>query len=429
MKRTKTKLTVPYRNMMNLIRNICRILVGAVFIYSGFVKGIDPLGSYYKFIDYFNAFHMSWMNGSAMFFSFALALFEFLTGICLFLNIKTKTASWGAFLFMAVMTPLTLILAIKKPVSDCGCFGDALILSNWETFWKNMILLVLTLGIFFNRDKFRSIFNVLETSILIVLGIAFMLSIEFHCYKHLPFIDFRPYAIGKNITEGMTPPAGAPHDEYEITLQYRNKQTGELKNFTEENYPWQDTLNWEYANTFEKLVKEGYKTPIHDFSIEHPESGNITEDILTDNGYTLLAVSYDINKANPSNQQTLNELSAYAQEKGIRFYGLTASADNDILQYKNKHAVNYDFCTADETQLKTIIRSNPGLVLLHQGTVINKWSHRDLPDVEELQDKDLLAYSISCQQAEANRLLVYTFILTALACMGFYLARKYNKRH
>lgn len=414
---------------MNFIRNICRILTGVLFIYSGFVKGIDPLGSYYKFIDYFNAFHMSWMNGSALFFSFVLALFEFIVGICLLLNIKTKTASWGVLVFMAVMTPLTLILAIKNPVSDCGCFGDALTLTNWETFWKNLILLVLTLGIFLNRDKFRSIFNVLEQSILIILGIAGMLSVEFYCYRHLPLIDFRPYAIGNNITEGMTPPPGAPHDEYEITLQYRNRKTGELKDFTDANYPWQDTLNWEYANTFEKLVKEGYKTPIHDFTIEHPETGDITEEVLTDNGYTFLAITYDINQANPTNQQQLNRLAAYAQENGIRFYGLTASVDDDIRQYKDKHAVNYDFCTADETQLKTVVRSNPGLVLLHQGTVINKWGHRDLPDIEELQDKDLLAYSLSKQQADANRLLVYTFILGALACLGFYLAQKYNKRH
>ncbi len=415
--------------MINFIRNICRILTGALFIYSGFVKGIDPSGSYYKFTDYFNAFHMSWLNDCAMFFSFALALFEFIVGICLFLNIKTKTASWGVFLFMAVMTPLTLILAIKNPVSDCGCFGDALILTNWETFWKNMVLLVLTLGIFFNRDKFHSIFNVLEQSILIILSIVFILSIEFYCYRHLPLIDFRPYAIGKNLTEGMTPPPGAPHDEYEITLQYRNKQTGELKNFTEKDYPWQDTLNWEYANTFEKLIKEGYKTPIHDFNIEHPESGNITEEILTDNGYILLAVSYDLKKANPANQQELNKLAAYAQEKGIRFYGLTASTDNDIQQYKDRHAVTYDFCTADETQLKTVIRSNPGLVLLHQGTVVNKWGYRDLPNVEEIQDKDLLAYSLSKQQARTNRLLVYIFILATLTCLGFYCAKKYNKRH
>lgn len=211
---------------MKLLRNICRILVGLLFIYSGFVKGIDPLGSDYKFADYFNAFNMSWMGFSTLFFSFVLSLAEFLIGMCLFLNIKTRWAAWGALIFMAIFTPLTLILAIKNPVTDCGCFGDALILTNWETFGKNVILLLMTLVIFYNKNKFRPVFNFLEQTVLLVCTIALMLCIEFYSYRHLPIIDFRPYAIGNNIAEGMTIPEGAPHDEYKITLKYKNKSTG-----------------------------------------------------------------------------------------------------------------------------------------------------------------------------------------------------------
>lgn len=412
---------------MKIIRNICRILVGLLFIYSGFVKGVDPLGSNYKFIDYFNAFHLSWMNGTALFFSFLLSLAEFLIGLSLFLNIKTKWAAWGAMLFMAVFTPLTLILAIKNPVTDCGCFGDALVLTNWETFWKNIIILALTLVVFMQKEKFKSIFNFLEQTTLVIISAFFMLGIEFHCYRHLPIIDFRPYAIGKNITEGMTIPEGAPHDEYEITLQYRNKQTGEIKDFTEENYPWQDTLNWEYVNSSEKLIKEGFKAPIHDFIIEHPEMGDITQDILQDNGYTFLVVSYNINKANPANQEKLNKLAAYAQENGYQFYGLSASLGDDIQKYTEAHHVNYEFCSTDEIQLKTIIRSNPGLVLLHGGTVIQKWGHRDLPEVEELKDKNLMAYCLSKQQNQTDKYQIYSLILLYLTCLGFYLAKKYKK--
>lgn len=412
---------------MKLLRNICRILVGLVFIYSGFVKGVDPLGSNYKFIDYFNAFHIGWMGGAALFFSFALALAEFIIGLSLFLNVKTKWAAWGALLFMGVFTPLTLILAIKNPVTDCGCFGDALVLTNWETFWKNLVLLALTYIVFRQREKFKPVFNFLEQTVILLLNAAFMLGIEFHCHRHLPLLDFRPYAIGKNITEGMTIPEGAPHDEYEITLQYRNKNTGEVKDFTEENYPWQDTLNWEYASSSEKLVKEGFKAPIHDFIIEHPELGDITEEVLQDNGYTFLAVSYNINKANPTGQEALNRLAAYAQEKGYRFYGLSASLADDVQRYKEAHGVPYDFCSTDEIQLKTMLRSNPGLVLLHEGTVINKWGFRDLPAVEELKDKNLLAYSLDNQQAEDGKRLVYTLVLLYLACLGFYLAKKYKK--
>lgn len=412
---------------MKLLRNICRILIGLTFIYSGFVKGVDPLGSNYKFIDYFNAFGMPWMNFSALFFSFLLSLAEFMIGIGLLLNIKTKWASWGALLFMGVFTPLTLILAIKNPVTDCGCFGDALVLTNWETFWKNIILLALTLVVFYNRTKFKSIFNVLEESLFLAITALFMLGIECYSYRHLPLLDFRPYAIGKNITEGMTIPEGAPHDQYEITLKYKNKNTGEIKEFTEQNYPWQDTLNWEYDSSSEKLVKEGYKAPIHDFVIEHPAMGDITQEVLTDPGYTFLAIAYNIQKTDPENQEKLNRLAAYAKDKGYRFYGLSASVGEEIQQYAKDHDVNYDFCSTDEIQLKTIVRSNPGLILLKEGTILDKWGHRDLPEVKELEHTDPAAYCLILQQQIKDKYLVYTLILLYLTCLTFYLSRKYKK--
>ena len=324
---------------MKLLMNVCRILVGAVFIFSGFVKGVDPLGSNYKFIDYFNAFGMGWMNFSALFFSFVLSLAEFLIGICLFLNIKTKWAAWGALLFMAVFTPLTLILAIKNPVTDCGCFGDAWVLTNWETFWKNVVLLAMVLVIFFKRDHYKSLFNFLEQTVLLTGTIVFMLCIEFYCYRHLPIIDFRPYAIGKNIQEGMSIPEDAPHDEYKTTLNYKNKNTGEVKEFDETNYPWQDTLNWEYHSSEQKLIKEGFKAPIHDFVMEHPNLGDITDEVLQDDNYTFLVISYNLNNISTDNLEKINELAAYAREKGYRFYGLTASNSDVVKQLTDLHHI------------------------------------------------------------------------------------------
>lgn len=413
---------------MKLLMNICRILVGLLFIYSGFVKGIDPLGSDYKFTDYFNAFGMSWMTFSTLFFSFLLSLVEFTVGICLFLNIKTKWAAYGALIFMAFFTPLTLILAIKNPVTDCGCFGDALILTNWETFWKNIILLAMTLVVFFKRNKFKSIFNFLEQTVMLVCVVGFMLCVQFYSYRHLPIIDFRPYAIGKNITEGMTIPEGAPHDEYAVTLQYKNKQTGEIKDFTEQNYPWQDTLNWEYHNSTEKLIKEGFKAPIHDFVMEHPQLGNITEEVLSDPNYTFLAVAYNINKTSPKQQEKLNQLASYAMEKGYRFYGLSASGGDDISKYRTAHNVPYEFCSTDEIQLKTMIRSNPGLVLLKEGTIIEKWSDRDIPEVEEIKGKDLLSYCLIRQQDVTDRYVIYSLALLFLSCLFLYISRKYKRQ-
>lgn len=197
---------------MKFIANLFRILLGLVFIGSGFVKGIDPLGSEYKFIEYFNAFGLGGLNASALFFSFLLSGLEFLIGICLFLNIKIKGAAWGAWLFMLVFTPLTLILAIRNPVTDCGCFGDAFTLTNWQTFGKNVFLFFMAYLVFYRRKQFKSIYNFLEQTVLLFGSIIFIGCVEGYSYRHLPIIDFRPYAIGSNISAGMEIPADAPQD-------------------------------------------------------------------------------------------------------------------------------------------------------------------------------------------------------------------------
>lgn len=396
---------------MRLVKNLCRIIVGIVFIYSGFVKGIDPLGSDYKFTDYFNAFGMGWMNATTLFFSFALSLVEFLIGIALLFNLWVSRMAWGSLLFMAFFTPLTLVLALTNPVSDCGCFGDAMILTNWQTFWKNIILLLLAIMIFMYRKEYKSSLPLVGQFSFLALAGAGMLCLSVYCYRHLPVLDFRPYAVGKNITEGMRLPEGAEPDQYEVTLKYKNKQTGEVQSFTEENYPWQDTLNWEYESSSERLVKKGYITPIHDLVIEHPTLGNITEEILEDDNHTILAVAYNLTQSDMQYQPAINRLAEYAQEKGIRFYGLTSSSERDIETYKKRYHVPYEFCTADEIQLKTMIRSNPGVIILQKGTILDKWAGKDVPDVKELQDTDLTAYCVYSREQMQRIYLVYSIIL------------------
>ena len=396
---------------MRLVKNLCRIIVGIVFIYSGFVKGIDPLGSDYKFTDYFNAFGMGWMNATTLFFSFALSLVEFLIGIALLFNLWVSRMAWGSLLFMAFFTPLTLVLALTNPVSDCGCFGDAMILTNWQTFWKNIILLLLAIMIFVYRKEYKSSLPLVGQFSFLALAGAGMLCLSVYCYRHLPVLDFRPYAVGKNIMEGMRLPEGAKPDQYEVTLKYKNKQTGEIRSFTEENYPWQDTLNWEYESSSERLVKKGYITPIHDLVIEHPTLGNITEEILEDDNHTILAVAYNLNQSDTQYQPAINRLAEYAREKGIRFYGLTSSTERDIEAYKKRNHVPYEFCTADEIQLKTMIRSNPGVIILREGTILDKWAGKDVPDVKELQDTDLTAYCVYSREQMQRIYLVYSIIL------------------
>lgn len=413
---------------MRLVKNLCRIIVGIVFIYSGFVKGIDPLGSDYKFTDYFNAFGMGWMNATTLFFSFALSLVEFLIGIALLFNLWVSRMAWGSLLFMAFFTPLTLVLALTNPVSDCGCFGDAMILTNWQTFWKNIILLLLAIMIFMYRKEYKSSLPLVGQFSFLALAGAGMLCLSVYCYRHLPVLDFRPYAVGKNITEGMRLPEGAEPDQYEVTLKYKNKQTGEVQSFTEENYPWQDTLNWEYESSSERLVKKGYITPIHDLVIEHPTLGNITEEILEDDNHTILAVAYNLTQSDVQYQPAINRLAEYAQEKEIRFYGLTSSSERDIETYKKRYHVPYEFCTADEIQLKTMIRSNPGVIILREGTILDKWAGKDVPDVKELQDTDLTAYCVYSREQMQRIYLVYSIILLFFVAY-LLIPRKKGKRN
>ena len=413
---------------MRLVKNLCRIIVGIVFIYSGFVKGIDPLGSDYKFTDYFNAFGMGWMNATTLFFSFALSLVEFLIGIALLFNLWVSRMAWGSLLFMAFFTPLTLVLALTNPVSDCGCFGDAMLLTNWQTFWKNIILLLLAIMIFMYRKEYKSSLPLVGQFSFLALAGAGMLCLSVYCYRHLPVLDFRPYAVGKNITEGMRLPEGAEPDQYEVTLKYKNKQTGEVQSFTEENYPWQDTLNWEYESSSERLVKKGYITPIHDLVIEHPTLGNITEEILEDDNHTILAVAYNLTQSDVQYQPAINRLAEYAQEKGIRFYGLTSSSERDIETYKKRYHVPYEFCTADEIQLKTMIRSNPGVIILREGTILDKWAGKDVPDVKELQDTDLTAYCVYSREQMQRIYLVYSIILLFFVAY-LLIPRKKGKRN
>lgn len=413
---------------MRLVKNLCRIIVGIVFIYSGFVKGIDPLGSDYKFTDYFNAFGMGWMNATTLFFSFALSLAEFLIGTALLFNLWVSRMAWGSLLFMAFFTPLTLVLALTNPVSDCGCFGDAMILTNWQTFWKNIILFLLAIMIFVHRKEYKSSLSLMGQFSFLTLAGAGMLCLSIYCYRHLPVLDFRPYAVGKNITEGMRLPEGAKPDQYEVTLKYKNKQTGEIRSFTEENYPWQDTLNWEYESSSERLVKKGYITPIHDLVIEHPTLGNITEEILEDDNHTILAVAYNLNQSDTQYQPAINRLAEYAREKGIRFYGLTSSTERDIEAYKKRNHVPYEFCTADEIQLKTMIRSNPGVIILREGTILDKWAGKDVPDVKELQDTDLTAYCVYSREQMQRIYLVYSIILLFFVAY-LLIPRKKGKRN
>ncbi len=362
---------------MTVLLVVCRLFFGVVFIFSGFVKAIDPLGSMYKIEDYltaFGGFFESFLP-FAMVAAVALSTLELLVGLALFFNIRVRLAVVLGLLLMLFMTPLTLYIAIASPVSDCGCFGDAIKLSNTATFLKNVVLLVVILILFVNRRRLHPLLAPFAEWCVMLLFVAAGVSLSTYCHRHLPLIDFRPYKVGTNLLEGMAVPEGAPQDEYDITFIY--EKDGVQKEFTLDNYPKNDST-WTFVDQRSILVKKGYEPPIHDFVIENEYWDDITEDVLSYEGKTYLVITYDLQTANEDALLKVQRLyNRCVLSKDEKCYVLTASTDEDVEMLRQHTGVTYPFCKVDPTTLKTIIRSNPGIVLIEQAEVTGKWAWRD----------------------------------------------------
>ena len=360
--------------------NVGRILMAITFIFSGFVKGMDPLGTQYKITDYLEALHIDWMfpAWSTLGMSVLLATCEFAIGIFLLFAIRRRLVSKIALAVMGVMTLVTLWIVIANPVKDCGCFGDAIILSNGETFAKNIVLLAIAILLW--RKPFMMPRLISKSTQWIVINYTFLYSIIMSLWSlwYLPQFDFRPYHIGANIAKGMEIPKGAKQPKFDTTFIL--EKNGERKEFTLDNYP---DSTWTFLDSKTVQTEEGYVPPIHDFSIEDSQTGeDLTQEVLQDPGYTFLLISPHLETADDSNFGNIDQIYEYANEHHYRFICLTASNDKAIKHWQDITGAEYPFYATDETTLKTIIRSNPGLVLLKHGTVIRKWSHNDLPHEE-----------------------------------------------
>lgn len=356
-------------NWFNWFSRFSGVILGLTFILSGFVKAVDPLGTTYKIEDYLSAMGpvMELLTPLAIVGAFGLITLEFTLGVMLLLNIKTKISSWVCLGLLVIMTALTLWIAIANPVSDCGCFGDAIILTNWQTFWKNIVLLALAIILVVGRNTLPTTFNDV-TSWSIAGGTAgiVVLFMVWTLY-HLPIIDFRPYKIGNNIPELMEIPEGAPIDEYQITLVYAD-QNGNEKEFTLENYP-KDSA-WTFVRQKSQLVKQGYIPPIHDFEIFNMDYEDITFDILESEEPVTLVIMYDLDKT---------DLKQIGKVKALQpDYILTGATPERIEQFCEQTDLAPDnFCTADPVMLKTIVRANPGVIVIQNGNVINKYNIRN----------------------------------------------------
>jgi triosephosphate isomerase len=320
--------------------NVCRLVLAVAFILSGFVKAVDPLGTQYKIHDYLGTLGLANMVPDFVTLSTSVvqSSAEFFLGICLLFAIRRRLVSLISMILMVVMTLLTLWLAIANPISDCGCFGDALVLTNWQTFWKNVVLLAAAVVVWrYPLDMGRIISRSNQWIVMNYSAFFILVIIAGRSLYTLPQFDFRPYHIGTNLREG-----------------------------------WQRMI-------------DGEDSPYAEFFIEDIDEGeDITEQVLNDEGYTFLLVSPHLEQADDSQLDDLNRIYEYSQDNGYPFYCLTASSQRGITRWQDITGAEYPFCQTDETTLKTVIRSNPGLLLLKNGVIIRKWSHNALPTAEEM---------------------------------------------
>lgn len=380
--------------------NLCRLVLSCTFILSGFVKAVDPRGTQYKLEDYAEAFQLTdWISGYLYLpAAILLAVVEFCLGIYLLFGIRRKMTTWLLLILMLVMTPFTLYLALASPVSDCGCFGDAFKLTNWETFYKNIVLLVAAVTVFRYPRLLNRFISERNQWMVSMYSIFFIWIFSGWCVYRLPVLDFRPYHIGADLVQGMAIPEDAEQPEFETTFIL--EKDGVRKEFSEQDYP---DSTWTFVDSRTVMTKAGYEPPIHDFSITEQVTGeDLTEMILQDTSYTFLLVSPFLESADDGNMDQINEIYDYCREQGYGFYCLTASGPGAVARWQDLTGAEYPFCVTDAITLKTIVRSNPGLVLLKKGVVINKWSVNNLPEETEFAGRRLEQTAVGTLVREAS---------------------------
>lgn len=403
----------PARSLTKIAVEFSRIVVGMVFVFSGFVKMVDPWGFAYKIQDYLVAWGLPQLFPMALPTAVGMCMLEFLLGVFLLLGTYRKITSRLLFALMCFMTPLTLWVALENPVKDCGCFGDAFVISNWATFYKNLILISLSLMLCLRWRSITPLFTKKTQRVTALFSILFALLFSLHNVFRMQVFDFRPYKVGASIPEGMRiDPEKA--DVYRNLFVYEKE--GERQQFSEDDYPWNDST-WTFVEMKTELVKKGENPKIEDFHLvrlarledsgQYAEDGEITGDILSDSSFVFLMTSYSLPQVNRRALKSFARVADFARRHHYRFYLLTSSPASDISAWVAKTGTDYPVCEADERVLKTMNRSNPGLMLLKNGVVMDKWDSFSLP-----ADKKLQKYlSADAQPARLNNTLTLFLIM------------------
>ena len=376
--------------MKKFLISFSRYFVGILFIFSGLIKANDTLGFGYKLQEYFEVFHIPFLHDYATAIAILICTLEIVLGAMLLLGFFARKVAFGLVILILFFTFLTFYSAFFKVVTSCGCFGDAIPLTPWQSFSKDLILLFFILIIFLNRKSITPVISP-EGAQRVIIGIILILSLGFslYTYNYLPILDFLPYKKGNNLPALMVMPPGADPDIYEITYTLKNKSTGETKTMSDKEYLkteiWKDT-NWEiFGDSESKLIKKGYDVKIKDLKISDSQGTDYTKEIIENPYYNLVIVAYDLDKTDKTAIGDLNAIAMNASENyNIRTVLLTSASALGAEQFSKKNKLIMEIFYADAVPLKSMVRANPGLILLKNGTVVNKWHFHSMPNYNEL---------------------------------------------
>jgi uncharacterized membrane protein YphA (DoxX/SURF4 family) len=366
---------------MRILTQLARIAVGGLFIFSGWIKANDSLGFAYKLIEYFEVFGTEFFVPYAIPLAMFICIFEMVVGVSLLIGAKPKLTLWLLLLMIVFFTFLTFYSAYFNKVTACGCFGDFWKLTPWESFTKDLILLILIILLFIGREYIQPIFGPkLEQAVVIIASIA-AIAFPLYTYNYLPVKDYRPYAIGKNIPAQMK---GVP-DELKYRYKVKDKKTGEVK--TIDKLAADYDLYYEFIAPVTEVIKKGIDPEIKDFSISNLNGDDYTQDIIENPDYNFLLICYDLDKTNKDVFGKINDFAALCKQDHVKLIGLTASNKDRVERFKEEVHTDIEFYSSDGTVLKTMIRANPGLMLLKGGTVQDMWHYHSIPAYTDVKQK------------------------------------------
>lgn len=379
--------------MQKVALNFSRWFVGVLFIFSGLIKANDPLGFGYKLQEYFEVFHIGFLNNWATGIAIILCVLEIVLGALLLFGFWKNLVTKGLLGLIVFFTFLTFVSAAFKVVTSCGCFGDAIPLTPWQSFTKDLILLVMIVYLFIHREKITPITTHLGWQKGLLYAVfAAALFFGIFTYNYSPVIDFLPYKVGSSIPESMKIPDGAAQDEYLIMYELKNKKTSETKIMSDKDYMkleiWKDE-NWEVVGTPDKkLIKKGYDVKIKDLMIVDASGTDYTKELVENPYYNLVIVAYDLNNTNEKAIGEANALALNAADQfNIRTVLLTSNSAQDADAFSKKNKLFMEVFYADAVPLKSMVRANPGVLLLKNGVIINKWHYHSMPSFDELSAK------------------------------------------